>query len=83
MQVGVLPSAPIHKNMQDFVCKLTEKASSLKNETQSLRYGQCLAIALHILKPDLYKIILNTEYDCFYTDEKIPNFWDKIKQLKF
>lgn len=39
-----------------------------------IRRGQAYMNALYKVNPDLHDKILGTEADCFYVDEKIPEF---------
>lgn len=68
--------------MQDIISEINKKAAEFRNQSATLREGQSLMVALHIVKPDWYRIIIQTKSDCFYQDDKISNFWDKIAELQ-
>lgn len=46
---------------------------------QDIRLGQSLMSYLNTVRPDLYKHIVVTQWDCFYIDAVIPH---TLKQLK-
>ena len=50
----------------------------LKSQNPELREGQAFMNALSEVNPELYKQITGTEADCFYDDEKIPTFFNKL-----
>jgi len=66
--------------------KVVSRAKQIKKETTEqngvkwmyMRDGQCLMIALQEVNPDAYKTVNQTEADCFYNDEKIDKFIEKV-----
>lgn len=60
--------------------KLTDKQwvelvrAVAKYNNQGLRLGQAYMNALHVIKPELYTEISQTDADCFYHDDNIINF---------
>lgn len=45
-----------------------------------LREGQALMSVLHIVHPELYRIVHNTSFDCFYVDSKMQYLLKLIKK---
>lgn len=40
------------------------------------REGQMIMNALFTVRPDLYRMVTNTENDPFYDDNRVTQFWD-------
>lgn len=50
-------------------------------EHSDWRYGQAIFNALYILNPDTANLIRGTEYDCFYSNNKIETFKKKVLEI--
>lgn len=57
------------------------KAKELGKIYPKWRKGQVLFNALFLLNPEIGNKIRKTREDCFYNDEKIPVFMDKVREL--
>jgi hypothetical protein len=53
---------------------------ALNLNNMGLRLGQSYMLALHDIDKILYNEIKNTEYDCFYDDNKIKSFFEFINK---
>lgn len=60
----------------DLILKLLEMP-----QHKELRRGQHLMNELQRINPDYYSIITATEHDPFYKDDRIPEFFEKLKKL--
>jgi len=49
-------------------------------KSRGLRVGQSLINALADVDTALYRDIRNTEADCYYSDDKVPQTLDYIKE---
>lgn len=45
---------------------------------KTLRRGQALVNALHVVDFESYESIVNSPADCFYDDERIPKFTEEL-----
>ena len=61
--------------------KLIEISSNIKRDNHFLRLGQLYMNTLHELRPDVYEEITGTDYDCFYTDDKISDFFTFLRNI--
>lgn len=50
----------------------------LLKQNPHFRNGQALMNSLREINPELYQKITTTDDDCFYLDEKIQNFFERI-----
>jgi hypothetical protein len=57
-------------------------AKYLKQSHPEFRLGQSLMNALREVNMELYQKITATDADCFYQDDKIPQFWEAIKGVE-
>lgn len=44
------------------------------------RMGQTLVNCLYTIRPGMYADILNTDADCFYSNEKMDNFFAYVRK---
>ena len=44
----------------------------------TLRFGQCIYIVSHGIKPEQVDLLTSTEYDCFYLNSKVSDFLDQL-----
>lgn len=62
------------------VDKIKEYAVNFRIQNPEIRSGQSLMIALGHYNSELYREITTTEADCFYVDENIEKFFEKIEE---
>jgi hypothetical protein len=65
-----------------FLSELYTVATAYKDSNKELRLGQSLMIALQELDKDLYNKIVDTVYDPFYMDIRIPKFEERLLSIK-
>ena len=51
-----------------------------QNAPDDLRYGQWLMNQLSFIDQKAFVEIAHTDGDCFYKDENIPRFWERLYQ---
>lgn len=52
--------------------------SEVKHKPDHIRLGQHLMNTLHKIDKDAYNFITEKEYDCFYLDSKIQDFYNGL-----
>lgn len=61
--------------------KIKRTASSQIRIHNQTRVGQAVFNAAYDLFPKAVDKIRSTEYDCFYDDERIPKFLERLREL--
>lgn len=57
---------------------IIETAKLWRKESPELREGQSIYLASMNLRPKIVKQLIGTEYDCFYIDNNIDAFLEKV-----
>lgn len=60
--------------------KIKEYAINFRVQNPEIRHGQSLMVALKHHDFELYEEITATDADCFYVNEKIEKFFEKIEE---
>lgn len=66
-------------NFDEFLAKVDEFYNSQPFENK-LRYGQTIINILHEVRPEKYKELTGTDYDCFYDDAIVRLTLDKLEK---
>ena len=46
-----------------------------------LRHGQAIMNVLYLIRPDLHKKIMGTDFDCFYDDGSVQDSLDHLERI--
>lgn len=57
---------------------IIETAKLWRKESPELREGQSIYLASMNIRPNIVKPLIGTEYDCFYVDDNIEAFLEKV-----
>lgn len=66
------------KTFEDIVTDYVYKSVERQRE---LRQGQFMFNYFHEVEPDIANQITGTDSDCFYLDNRMPQFLDQFKKL--